>query len=711
MKKYLLMLFTMISMFIFSSGIVNADGYEGKVGYESTGGSYIFYYYTEQPDVTVTLNIYSSNGDANRAMAKENGVYVLAYNASVGDEYNYTICQAGGSPCETVVDPFSPYLNNAETANVILDVSLIESDWGVIETNPVNDYSRSIYALDPAEFVANLPNPVVDGKTTFSVFDKMIAPLNIANTAIGMEYIKTTGYTYIEMSHLYNNHYYFNINPNYSNKVNENDALKEYQAMIKAYKGYNLNVILRTTFSTASPELGKALNAISPGAVNEGKLNFLNPIVQRYIKEVYLRWVTEYKVDGFYIEDSIDYGSEYLASLISDIKEIKKDSFIYTGSDAGEFTASDKLQNLLLGSLERFDNAGILNGAYDQEKLTSLYQAMFSGYYGRNENLYNSVKTINNFGDLEELDVYSKIKGSLGMAANNTDVINKIKLALYTIYASAGTPRVVAGNEFLNTSMNDGVGVDDENKACITSSLCYLKGTEKSINWNSLKDNGNISRIMINYRNSYYYQYPSLYSMTYAGNIIVNEELLSKGVLFVTFMYRARNNGDIEKSILIINYSDEEITMGAISENDYTKVSALLGRVKDVEGNTSVAPITLYTYTQVKNVSLPQWVYIVVVLSLIGVVIGVRQLGIYLLKKKHGIDYNEIKPDSRWFFRKKKGEKEEKKPQEPSIFETFVASDPLIKERREMRKAEKEKKKAQKKEQKNNDDDNKKEGE
>ena len=151
--------------------------------------------------------------------------------------------------------------------------------------------------------------------------------------------------------------------------------------------------------------------------------------------------------------------------------------------------------------------------------------------------------------------------------------------------------------------------------------------------------------------------------------------------------------------------------MGAISENDYTKVSALLGRVKDVEGNTSVAPITLYTYTQVKNVSLPQWVYIVVVLSLIGVVIGVRQLGIYLLKQKHGIDYNEIKPDNRWFFRKKKGEKEEKKPQEPSIFETFVASDPLIKERREMRKAEKEKKKAQKKEQKNNDDDNKKEGE
>ena len=710
MKKYLLMLFTMISMFVFSSGRVNASGYEGKVGYESTGGSYIFYYYTEQSDVNVTLNIYSSNGDSNRTMEKQNGVYVSIYNAAVGDEYNYTICQAGGSPCETVVDPFSPYLNNAGTANVILDVSLIEADWGVIKTNGVSDYSRSIYALDPAEFVSNMPNPVVEGKTTFSVFDKMAAPVTIANTAVGIDYLKTTGYTYIEMSNLYNNHYYLNINPMYSNKINDDDTFKEYQAMIKAYKGYNLNVVLRTNFSSVSLELEKALNAISPDAVTNGKLNFSNSIVQRYIKEVYTRWARDYKVDGFYIEDSSEYGSEYLPSLISLIRTINSSSFIYTGSNVGEFTTSDKLHNLLFGSLSEFDSQGILNGYYNKDKLTELYKTMFSGYYNASEGQDNALKTINNFGSIDDLEVYSKVKGTLGMAANNVDVVNKIKLSLYTIFSSAGTPRIISGNEFLNTSMNDGVGVDEENKACITTSICYLKGSEKSINWNSLKDNGNISRIMVNYRNSYYYQFPSVYTMKNTTEISINDDLLSKGTLFITFTYSARTNGDIEKSILIMNYANTDVDTALISDKDYTRVSALLGKVSEVDGATKFAANTFYTFTEVRNVSLPQWVYIVVVLGLIGIVIGIRQLGIYLLKKKRGIDYNDIKPDNGWFFRKKKGEQKPKKVEEPSIFETFLASDPLIKEKRDARKAEKEKKKAQKEQEKENDD-NKKEGE
>ena len=691
MKKYLMMLFAIISMFIFNVDITGASEYEGKLGYESTGGSYVFYYYTDQSDVTVTLNVTSTSGTVNLPMVKEDGVYVTLYSASLGDTYNYTVCKTGAT-CVDVIDPFSPYLTNSGNSNIILDVSSLEAEWVGIKTISVGEMSKSIYALNPEKYVENLADPVIEGKTSFSVFDKMNASISSGSAALGIDYLKTAGFTYIEMSNLYNSNYYSNINYLYSNQSEELDALSEYQAMVKLYKGYKLNIILKTNFVNVSSELEKNLNSMSPTAVVDGKLNFSNDIAKRYIREVYARWVEEYYIDGFYIEDSNLYGEQFLKDLVDELMGLDGSLFIYTNSSIGGNTVSDTLQNLLFGSLESFDQKGIVNGVYTKENMTNLYKAMFGGYYDSREGYKNASKVINNFGSESGLDIYSKVKGTQGLSSNDYEVINRIKVGLYTIYSSTGIPRVVAGNEFLNTNMNDGNGIEDELKACVTTSVCYLKGNYKSINWNSLKSNGNISKLMFNYRSMYHYQFPSTYTFENSVAVSVNDELLSKGIIYITFTYNARSNGDLSKSLLIINYSDESVETGKISEKQYQNVSALVGNVIAGEETTTFAPFTFYTYTEIRNVSLPQWVYIVVAIALTGLVVGARQFGIYLLKKKRGIDYNDIKPDSGWLFRKK-GEKKATQSSETSIIESFLMTDPLVQEKREQLKEQRKKNK------------------
>lgn len=709
MKKYLLTLFLMISLFVFAPYMVSAQDYNGTIGYEPSGDKYIFYYYTEQTDASVTLNIYSGTDVVNAEMSKENGVFISLQSVAVGDEYNYTVCNAGGSDCKTVVDPFSPYLNNDGDANVILDISDAVTEFSKLSTLSVPAYQKSIYALNPEKFVSNI-TPDNAGEFGYSIFDKMIAPASVGGRVVGVQYLKNSDYKYIEMSNLYNDKYYSNINPLYSNMTNENSAINEYQAMMTLYKTYKLNVILKTNFVNVSPELAASLNAISPSAVVDGKLNFNNHITKRYIKDVYVRWVKDYKIDGFYIEDSELYGADFLQEIITLIQNQDTGAFIYTNSATKGYKVSNKIQELLYGSLDSFDNKGILTNDPSEETLAELYKAMFSGYYGNPSEYNKSVYTINNFGSDNGLDIYSKVKGALGMASNNSEVANKMKMGLYIMYASAGVPRVVAGNEFLNTNISDGVGIDDADKACISTNICYLKGDLKNINWESLRDNGTLVDVLANYRTTYYYQYPSAFTLENAARITVDRELLKKGVIYLTFGYNATANGEMERSLFIINLSDVEVEMPKISDHQYGSVSPLIGRITAAEDTTSIATLTFYTFTEIRNITLPQWVYIAVALCLVGIIIGTKALFTYLLKKKRGINYADIKPEGGWKLKKNKSAPKTKQ-QDDSIFETFLFDDPLIKERKELRKAEKEKRKAEKQKAKEEQDNNKKEGE
>ena len=73
--------------------------------------------------------------------------------------------------------------------------------------------------------------------------------------------------------------------------------------------------------------------------------------------------------------------------------------------------------------------------------------------------------------------------------------------------------------------------------------------------------------------------------------------MLSKGIVYITFTYNARSNGDMTRSLLIINFSNESVESGKISEKQYQSVSALVGNVIAGESTTTFAPFTFYTFT------------------------------------------------------------------------------------------------------------------
>ena len=121
---------------------------------------------------------------------------------------------------------------------------------------------------------------------------------------------------------------------------------------------------------------------ISSTAVSGDTLNFSDPIVKRYIKEVYTRWVKEFKIDGFYIEDAATYGEEYLTSLASSLSGVNSGLFIYSNGGNTTYKANDNMQNLLLGSLNSLDGKGIVNGVYYKDDLKQPMQEFFKDIYG-----------------------------------------------------------------------------------------------------------------------------------------------------------------------------------------------------------------------------------------------------------------------------------------------------------------------------------------
>ena len=139
-----MMIFAFVSVFVFSSKVEAA--YDGKIGYEQHSGTYVFYYYTDRENPKIYLNIIKDSGDLKRELTfDEGGIYL--YIASSGeveveDKYNYTICDMNDENCITTIDPFSPYLSNDGTSNIVLDTTYVEPEWKDKGNKNVTDYSK-----------------------------------------------------------------------------------------------------------------------------------------------------------------------------------------------------------------------------------------------------------------------------------------------------------------------------------------------------------------------------------------------------------------------------------------------------------------------------------------------------------------------------------------------------------------------------------------
>lgn len=700
-------------LFIFTNK-VNAIDYSGKLGYSYTATYTEFYFVTDNENIDHINLIIESIDNPVLLTEIEDGVYHRNQTGDLKDkEYYYNVCFED-STCVDILDPFAYTINTVGDKNVILDTNSFNvNGWNGVYTSNSNYFSNSIYAIEADKYVKqlNVIQPTQENYDeelgnlgglgglggignqpqvvlTNSVFSKLANPTKYANNddpniLTGFSYLEQSGIKYLEIGDLYDSNNYYSPNQSFSSKYDAYSAIKEYKELMINYKSINMNIIARMDILSPTGLLKESLKVFSNNYLtSEGLLNLNDPMIQRYIKSIYKHWVSEYKIDGFYIENASLYGNEYLSSLINELKGINKDIFIYTDSkDLSEYHLSDELQNILLGSLSNSNNEGIINGNYSEEAFDKLINAMFSGYYNNRGEYDKASKTINNIGSLKDLDIYSKIKLISGITADDYMVQNKINVALYTMFASVGVPRLIAGNEFLNTTViptEDIASTSAENKVCTsTNAYCYAKGDLKTLDWGHLLRYSSKLTNMMAYRNRYSYQYPSVYSMVHGESINYDKELVKSGLLYLTIDYKAGYNGDTEKTFMLINYSQNPISIPHITDRDYSAVTSLVGRVNKNDDDTTIQGITFFTFTQSKINKIPNWVYILVAFGLLVFVFGLRAILIKLLKNKRGIDYNEYKKQK---IEEEKARKKAKKSKhsEMNVFETYLADDPIF---------------------------------
>jgi len=683
MKKILTYALSIFAFLFIVTNKVAATDYNGKLGYDYSQ-SYTRFYYLNQRATTVELNI--EGLEPISLNKEESGIYYYVAEGNLKDkEYYYRVCYEDSSCVETI-DPFAYSLDKDRNRNVILDNNITPLEgWDLVSGVDTNYYNNSIYAIEAHKFVENLSMSNSEMDFVDSVFTRLVANSQYSNINTGYSYLNNLGIKNLEIGNLYDANNYFAANQEYSTKTDNYSANQELKKVILGYKNIKMNVILRTDFLKPQDQLMQTLMNVSSDYIVDGKININNPIMRRYIKDVYKYWVNEYKVDGFYILNADLYGAEYLTELINELKEINKNLFIYTDSITNDYHTSDVLQEVLFGSLENANNEGIINGNYSEENFSNLVNYMFSGYYNDMSKYNEATKVINNIGSFEGIDVYSKIMLLSGLSASETEVLNKVKIGLQTILASAGIPRLIAGNEFLNTTIISSSQINsipDDKKVCNSSnSLCYGKGDLKEIDWGYLVQNSsNLIQMMI-YRSNYQYQFPNFMSMKENESVSYDKEIAKSGLLYLTINYDANYKGDLEKSILLINYSNKDLNISAISDRDYSFIDAIMGKVQGDDDTTTISQYTFFTLSQTKVQKFSNFVYILVAAGLFVFIFGIRALLINLLKVKRGIDYKEYSRELKEQKKKEKSDKKKKKKKErsPGTFETFLFNDPMIK--------------------------------
>lgn len=689
MKKIGVYLLFVFAFLFLSTSKISASAYNGVLGYQYTSSNTTFYFYVDDENV-VSVELFVNDESKGNLIYDNSGVYVITISSDLkNSEYNYKICYQD-TTCVETYDPFAYTVSSQGNKNVILDTAdVVVEGWDSVSYVNNDYYGTSIYAIEADKFSENINLDIIGEEVNNSVFNKLVSPATYktlgsaaSNISIGYDYLTGLGISHLEIDNLYDSNNYFYPNTKYSSNKDTYSPLREYKKLITMYKNKKINIISRTNLIEPGQKLKDSLEVMSSDFISDGKLNVENEMIKRYLIDVYKYWVNTYKVDGFYIEDASLYGQEFLNDLIVTLKGINKNIFVYTNNES-EYKISDSLQEVLFGSLFTSNSEGILNGNYNEENFDRLVNNMFSGYYSNLDKYDDSKKVINNIGSFDGMDIYSKIKLIAGLGVRESEIIEKIKLGFYTIYASAGIPRVIAGNEFLNTTTianNEIDATDEEDMVCNNSkTFCYGVGKKKTLDWKYLVTNPSELSRMMNYRVRYGHQYPNAYTMKNSISIKYDRNAISKGILFLTIEYDAEYAGETEKSILLFNYSSETVNLNKISDKDYKKVLPILGTIDDLDDETSIYGYTMFSFTEVKEKKFSEWVYILVTIGLFVLIFGIRAILVKTLKEKQGIDYNEYIKFNKQEKKNNKKNKKQNKVKETSVFETYLSDDPLLK--------------------------------
>ena len=327
------------------------------------------------------------------------------------------------------------------------------------------------------------------------------------------------------------------------------------------------------------------------------------------------------------------------------------------------------LSYALFGDLLNNTDKGILDGDYSDKNIETLKFALLSSvdngeidyslvdgvsykqYWGNT----NSYQLINYIGARNGLSIYDKLM--LSNITGDQIIKQKVILSFGTQMLSGGIPYIYSGNEFLLSYLDSS---NSEESVCTqNNSFCFHVNEEKKmIDWSYVSRNEdfiNSFKSLINFRkqNSVIKTEASVLK----NDVTIYENSEMPGVVGYTRNYPNAYVRQTQKIFIVFNYSNNEYTLTNMGSKGWSGLYNYNSSIRDGE-NIILKPISLYSEVKQKQPKVNQWITLILVIGVIGLLYYVNIMLNKRLVEKKGYDIKDINKKYRPFINKKNINKE-----------------------------------------------------
>ena len=703
MRRNTIITFIFVAFLMFVFGGKNIDAsesvaiYNDELGYSYSSSSTSFKIWSSSASsIEVVVE-----GSVNKTQALSKDPNTNVWLGFVGGdlsgcEYSYTIRYEDGTVYENVLDPYGYYLNENQTRNMVYSDTVVSFDEWYNITKPldIKDKNKIIYGVNIDTFSSSSSwngNEDYKGK----LMSLSASGTNYNNAVTGFDHIKNLGVTYVELSNINNLKNPFVVSDKYVYGEYGYSGNLEMKSIVNTYYLSNIGIVLTFDYTIFSSELADAFNKIDKEYfISNTTFDMSTAMARKYIKDIILYWAEEYKLSGIRIENMGSYDVNLINEISAGLLAINEKMIIYgngsyselNNAKAGENNLSQlngvKMLNgsfnyAMLGDVNAKDGTGILAGNFSEETIESLKFTLLSSanngqinydlvkgisyknYWGND----TSYQLINYFGTKDGLSIYDKL--FINNLSGTKLIEQKIILGFGTLMVSGGIPYIEAGSEFLASYQNF---EDTENSICtLENSLCfYSSADKKNIDWSFAYRNESIVnsfRSLVNFRKSdstYIQEKTSIIKNNV--KIVVGED----GNIGYERNYPNAYVNDLEKVVVLFNYSNNLYNVANFGGDGWQKSYQYNQAAKD--GDKVMMPASsIYMASKTCPPKINQWVMLVIVLGVIGLLYSFNIFMNKKLVENRGYDINDINRKYRPFINRNKnkdGSKEEKKEEQ-----------------------------------------------
>lgn len=697
MKKiFFTALFLTMSLFaIFNTKNVKAEEsiktYDGELGYLYTASTTTFTAWSSSAH-KMEVNIEGCEFEGEKIIlspnSNDNAWIGMSGKNLVGCQYSYTIEYENGTKYENVLDPYGKYLNSEGTRNIIYNDSITDfPNWLDIKSYlNIKERKKLIYGINIATFANS------SSWNGFESYKGKLLSLNETGTSYnsiptGFDHVKDLGITYIELNDIFSKESPYVVNQEYVSGIYGYSGSLELKQVVSSYHSSNIGVIY--DFDILDLENGVLNNLMKFDKEYYQSGDFVNlnkEMIKKYVYDLLVTLVSKYKLSGIKLSNMSLYDVSEVNKITNKIFEVSDRIIVYGDgdyTDINEIKAGENnLANLektrmtngslnygLVGDLNDKNIKGILDGNYSKEAIESIKFALLSSidngqidyskvmgvsyknYWGN----FSSYQIINHLGSREGLSIYDKLL--INNLTGKKIIEQKMVLAFGTLLLSGGIPYIEAGNEFMASYQ---VFDNNSNAICTTdNAFCFQKNSnEKIIDWSYVYENKTVTnkfKSLVNFRIS-----DTDYIQTNKENIINNVEIYDNGngVLGYVRSFPKAYVNDPKRIISMFNYSNNQYQLDDFSKKGFKSsyqynLSSRDGKIITMNANSIYMEIT------VREAAISQWVMLILVIGVIGLLYTFNILLNKKLVEKRGYDINDISKKYRPFIDKKKISKNE----------------------------------------------------